>query len=218
MTTQTLESLRAELKRLQGEAIAAHSRAAGGDKSAAARRSELMTAVQFVQVQIADAEVAEKATQADQQVDRLKNGAAASQAVTDRVRTVLAGRAEMAATAHKLATELGETLKNLAVLHQVVGAEVRRAMPVDHAIGLDSDDNGCVRAVLSTLFATAGVDTGDALRSMETLNFGIIYAPESVIDTVANQNSLLLTIRENADARWADHLADLEASQQTEEA
>ncbi|MFM0558937.1 hypothetical protein [Paraburkholderia sediminicola] len=211
---QTLEQLRAELKRLQTEAIAAHSRAAGGDKSAAARRSELMTAVQFVQVQIAEAEVAEKATQADQQVDRVKSGAAASNAITDRVRSVLSGRIDLAATAHKLAIELGEALNELAALHLQAGSEVRRSMVVDHALGLDTDDAGCIRAILSTLFSVAKVDTADAMRSLETLNFGIIYSPEDVRDTVANQNSLLLTIRENADARWADVLAEIEAQQE----
>lgn len=214
MTTQSIEQLRAELKRLQLEAIAVNSRAVTGDKSAATRRAELMTSIQFTQVLIAEAEVAEHATQADQQIDRLKNGAAASKALTDHVRTILSGRAELASKAHKLATDLGEALNDLAALHLQAGSAVRRSMVVDHALGLDTDDAGCIRAVLSTLFSVAKIDTADALRSLETLNFGIIYSPERVTDTVANQNSLLMAIRENADTRWADHLADLEASQQ----
>jgi hypothetical protein len=214
MSIESIEQLRAELKRLQGEAIAAHSRAAGGDKQASVRRGELMTAVQFQQALIADAEIAQQATQADKQVDRAKSQAAASLALTANVRGILAGRDELAATAHDLAVKLGETLNQLSALHLEAGSQVRRSMVVDHALGLDTDDAGCIRAVLSTLFAIAKVDTADAMRSMETLNFGLQWSPEDVRDTVTNQNSLLMAIRESSDTRWADHLADLEAQQE----
>jgi len=211
MTMKTLHELRAEQAKLQREAIALNGKAQAGDKSAAARRSELVTSIEYLGVQIAEAEAAEQREHGVQRIEQAKAAAAASVELTEQVSVILAQRGELAKEAQAMATALGVTLHKLMQLHRGAGDLVRRSMPVAESVSLDTDEMGVVRSVLSAMLHVAQVDHEDALRSLESLNFGIIRATEDVSDTVEHQNQFLISIRQRFDQRWADYVADLEA-------
>lgn len=208
---KTLHELRAEQAKLQREAIAIHRQAQAGEQSAGTRRSELIASIEFLGVQIAEAEEAEQRERGVQRIEQAKASASASAELTAVVRDVLAQRGELAKEAQAMATALGATLYKLMHLHRGAGDLVRRDMPVAESISLDTDEIAVVRSVLSAIFHVGQIDHGEAVRSLESLNFGIMRATEDVSDTVEHQNQFLLSIRERADQRWTDYVADLES-------
>ncbi|WP_197387010.1 hypothetical protein [Ralstonia pseudosolanacearum] len=211
---KTLHELRAEQAKLQREAIAVSGKAQAGDKAAATRRSELVTSIEYLGVQIAEVEAAEQREHGVQRIEQAKAAAAASADLTAQVSGILAQRGKLANEAQAMATALGATLHKLMQLHRGAGDLVRRNMPVIESVSLDTDEMGVVRSVLSAMLHVAQVDHDEAVRSLESLNFGLIRATEDVSDTVEHQNQFLLSIRERFDRRWADYAADLESQQE----
>ncbi|WP_247535393.1 hypothetical protein [Ralstonia pseudosolanacearum] len=211
---KTLHELRAEQAKLQREAIAVSGKAQAGDKTAAIRRSELVTSIEYLGVQIAEAEAAEQREHGVKRIEQAKAAAAASADLTAQVSGILEQRGELAKEAQAMATDLGAKLHKLMQLHRGAGDLVRRNMPVIESVSLDTDEIAVVRSVLSAMLHVAQVDHEDAVRSLESLNFGLIRATEDVSDTVEHQNQFLLSIRERFDRRWADYAADLESQQE----
>jgi len=208
---KTLQELRTEQAKLQREAIAIHRQAQAGEQSALARRSELLASIEFLAVQIAEAEAAESIERGNARIRQAKDAASANAEFTANIKEILDRRSKLADEAQDLAAALAETLRMLIQLHRAAGDQVRRCMPVDEATGLDTDEIGVVRSVLSTLFDIGGIDSDEAVRSLGSLNFGIQRRTEDVRSTVGHQNQILLSIRERSDRRWADYVAELEA-------
>ena len=86
------------------------------------------------------------------------------------------------------------------------------AAPVAERVKVKPPPSDFARGYLSTLFVAAGVDHTDALRSLDALNFGVCWRPESVIDATAQQNAFLLSLCGRQEQWEADALTELESS------
>lgn len=209
--------LKADLLRLQREAIVVNSKAVAGDQIAVARRGEILSEIAFTQVLLADVQSNAAERAASERVEWQRARVRRTKDLTEHVEKVLAGRVAVAEDIQRLASELGVKIRVLIAMHRMAGDSVRRALPLDDSIGLDLDEMAPMRAALSTLFVAAGVDHNDAVRSLEALNFGVQWRPESAIDTTAQQKAVLLSLCGRQEQRETAALAELESPHAEEE-
>lgn len=204
--------IEARIVSLRSESAKLKLAVAKGDTTAAARRTEILGELQAAQQDLLDTRAAVAEAKPLLEVERAQNRLKNAQAVTSSINEVLANRTGHAAKADELAIALGLSLRILIQSHRSAGTAVRRSMPIDEAIGLDFDELGVMRAALSLLFTTAGIDFDDAVRSLEGLRFGTtLYSVVTVQSTVEQQNTFVTSMRENLELRLAGRVADLES-------
>ncbi|KUY52377.1 hypothetical protein [Burkholderia sp. RF2-non_BP3] len=220
--SETLSDLRREESQLSARIASLRTesgklklKAAKGDATAATRRTEILNELNVAQQDLIDTRAAIAEAEPMLVVDRAKRRVDEARSITASVDTLLKRRTEMAANLDLMLVLLGALLRDLMRLHQAAGNTVRRSMPIDEAVGLDTDDLAPIRATLSVLLSAAGVEVADAFRAMESLSFGVsLHQIEKVADAVEQQNVFLRSVREGFEMRLVDHLAALEESAQ----